>query len=356
MSLFSRFTPRRRVLTAALALALSAAAGSVPAQNAGRNDAVFQYRGADRDQKLVEKAKQEGTVTLYTSLAPSESMPLANAFEKKYGIKVELWRAVSEKVVQRTVTEGKARRYAVDVIETNAPEVEMIAREKLTAEFFSPYLADLPPGAIPSHRLWVSDRLNYFVVAYNTAKIKREDLPNSYEGFADPKWKGRLGIEATDSEWMAAMVKKLGAERGAQFFDKLSELRPDVRKGHILLTELVAAGEVPVALTVYNSVAESLKRRGAPIDWAPIEPVIARPQALGVARNAPHPHAALLFADYVLSPEGQELLKSMGRIPASTKVKSELNNFPSTMIDVGEVLDESEKWERKWSSLFLKRQ
>jgi iron(III) transport system substrate-binding protein len=322
---------------------------------AGKNEAIFMYRGADRDQRLIEKAKEEGTVVLYTSLATKESIPLTKAFETKYGIKVELWRATSDKVVQRAVTEAKGNRFTPDVIETNGPEMEMLYREKLLTEFFSPYLADLPPEAIPAHRQWVSDRINFFVVAYNTNKIKREDLPKTYEGFLNPKWKGQIGIEATDSEWMATIIKKLGTERGNKLFEGLSAMRPDVRKSHILLAEMVGAGEVPVALTVYNSEVESLKMRGGPIDWVPAEPVVGRPQGIAVAKNAPHPYAALLFVDFVLSPEGQELFSSMGRVPTSKKVKTTLNNFPYSMIDPATVLDEHEKWEKLWTQLFLRK-
>src|SRR5437667_10778298 len=99
------------------------------AQAPAKNDAIYLYRGADRDARLVERAKSEGAVVLYTSLAPTESKPLAEAFEKKYGIRVDLWRALSDKVVQRTVTEAQAHRNSVDVIEPNGPEMEMIARE-----------------------------------------------------------------------------------------------------------------------------------------------------------------------------------------------------------------------------------
>jgi len=317
------------------------------------NDAVYLYRGADRDQKLVERARQEGSVTFYTSMATTESIPLSKAFEKKYGVKVELWRATSDKVVQRAVTEARGRRFNLDFVETNGPELEMLAREKLLSEFFSPYIADLPAAAVPSHKLWISDRLNLYVVAYNTNKVRREELPKTYEGFLDAKWKGRLGVEATDSEWLGTIVKLWGQERGMRFFRGLAEMKPDVRKGHVLFSELIAAGEVSTGLTVYASNAESMKRRGGPIDWAAIEPIVARPQALGVARNAPHPHAALLLADFILSPEGQELLLSMGRVPVSTKVKSPFSSLKYTLIDPVTVLDESGKWEKIWNDLFL---
>ena len=298
---------------------------------------------------------QDKTVVLYTSLAPTESGPLAQAFEKKTGIKVEVWRALSEKVVQRALTEARAKRYAVDVIETNGPEMEMLAREQLFAELKSPYLADLPPAAIPKHRQWIPDRLNFFVVGYNTQKVRRDELPKDYRGFLEPKWKGRLGIEATDSEWMATLVKRWGEKEGFDYFRKLADMRPDVRKGHVLLAELIAAGEIPVGLTVYNSNAESFKRKGAPIDWLPVHPVVARPQGIAILKNAPHRPAAQAFVDFVLSPEGQELFNSMGRVPVSTKVKTHLNQFEYTLVDAAIVLDEQEKWTREWDKLFSQK-
>ncbi len=339
-----------RSLVACLAALL---APVVFAQAPARNDDVFRYRGADRDARLLERARQEGTVVFYTSLAPTESKPLAEAFEKKYGVKVELWRALSDKVIQRVITEARANRHAVDVVETNGPEMEALAQERLLAEVHSPYLADLPADAIPAHRSWYPDRLNFFVVGYNTEKVQRSELPATYEGFLDPRWKGRIAIEATDSEWMAAVVKRWGEAKGMDFFRKLAAMKPDVRKGHVLLAQLVATGEVQVGLTMYNANIESLKKKGAPIDFVPVQPVIARPQGIGVAKDAPHPNAALLFVDFVLSPEGQRLYEAMGRVPASTKVKSELNNFPFVMTDPGTILRESQKWETLWNELFL---
>ena len=335
------------------ALCLSLAAIPAAAQPA-KNDDVYRYAGADREARLLSRARQEGSVVLYTSLAPTESKPLAEAFEKKYGVKVELWRALSDKVLQRVVTEGQANRHTVDVVETNGPEMEAIAQEKLLAEVNSPFIADLPQDGVPSHRLWYPDRLNFFVVGYNTQKVKREELPKTYDGFLDPKWKGRIGLEATDSEWMAALVKKGGAT-GLDFMRKLAAMKPDVRKGHVLLAQLVATGEIPVGLTLYNANVESLKKKGAPIDFVPVQPVVARPQGIGVARQAPHPAAALLFVDFVLSPEGQQLYESMGRVPASTKVKSDLHDFPFIMTDPGTILRESQKWDALWNELFISK-
>jgi iron(III) transport system substrate-binding protein len=343
-----------RWLTAA-AIGLAPVLGVHAQSSDSPNSAVYLYKGADRNQKLLQEGKKEGTLLWYTSLAPSESGPMAQAFEKKYGIKVEVWRSTSDKVVQRAITEGSAKRHAFDVVETNGPEVEMIARENLLAPFHSPYLADLPPFAIPKHRMWAADRMSVYGVGFNTNAVKREQLPKDFSGFLDPKWKGKIGVEATDSEWMSAMLKAMGEERGMNFMRKLAEMRPDIRKGHILLAELIMAGEVPVGLTTYQSNATSLKRKGGPIDWVALDPIVVRPQAIGVARNAPHPHAALLFVDFVLSPEGQALLESMGRSPTSTKIKSEFSGRKYTMVDPVSVLDEHEKWQKIWDDLFLKK-
>jgi iron(III) transport system substrate-binding protein len=345
----------RRTLLAAtgLALAVPGAALAQSATTPSPHEGIFMHKGADREAWLLERARKEGTVTLYTSMAPTESTPLMKEFEKKYGIKVEIWRGLSEGIVQRVVSEGRARRHVVDVIETNGPEVEILSRERMLAEFYSPHIADLPSAMIPKHRQWMPSRVNFFVVAYNTQKIKAEELPKHYEGFTDPKWKGRIGIEATDAEWMGGLVNALGEARGMEFFRKLAELKPDVRKGHILLAQMVAAGEVPVGLTIYNSNAQSLKQRGAPIDWVAMEPTLARPQGVAVAKNAAHPHAAALLADYFISPEAQQFLNSVGRPPANKKVKTELNNFNYVLTDSGLVVDEAEKWNQHWNRLFL---
>jgi iron(III) transport system substrate-binding protein len=313
--------------------------------------AVYLYGGTDRARRLAEGARTEGTLVVYTSLATSESVPLTQAFEKKYGVKVQLWRSLSSQVMQRALNEANARRHAVDVIETNAPELEALARERVIARFDSPYIADIPSWGVPAHRGWIADRVDFFVVAFNTAKVKRDELPATYEGFLDAKWKGRIGLEATDQEWLAGLAKRRGEKDALDFFRKLVAMKPDVRKGHVLLSELVAAGEVPVSLTNYASNADSMKRRGMPIDWKPVEPVIGRPQALGLAAAAPHPNAALLFADFVLSPEGQQLFNSMGRFPASTKVKSPLVTFPYVMLDPVALVDEDEKWLKYWNEL-----
>ncbi len=304
------------------------------------------YTGADRAQRILEGAKKEGVVSLYNSAPVDDMTAFANAFEKKTGVKVRVWRASSESILQRSVAETRAGRYEADVIETNSPEMEALHREKILQEVKSPYLAELIPQAIPPHREWIGTRLNIFSFAYNTRLVKKADLPKTWPDLLDPKWKGKLGIETADIDWFAGVIGELGEAKGLKLFkDIVAKNGMSVRTGHTLLTNLVVSGEVPMALTVYNYKAEQLKNNGAPIDWFVIPPALARPQGVGVTRHAPHPYAALAFFDFMIT-DAQPLMLKRDFIPTSSKVSTDLNRFPIKFIDPKVVLDESDKWSR----------
>ena len=341
---------RQLLLASASALWLPTALGQ---DLAARNREIYLYKGADRDARLLEGARKEGQLNLYTSLNTKDSGPITEAFEKKTGVKVLLWRSSSEKVVQRAVTEARAGRYACDVLETNGPEMEALYREKLLSEFWSPHFKDLPPAAFPKHRHWVADRFNFFTIGYNTKLIKPEEVPSSYEDLLHPRFAGKLGIEAADSDWFAALVKHMGEAQGLAFFRKLAATKPQVRSGHTLMAELVSSGEVPITATIYNHNIERLAQKGAPVQWKALTPTFGRPNAIGVVARAQRPHAALLFTDFMLSPQGQQLIKERNRVPASMAVDTPLNKFAYQMIDPVITLDEADRWEKLWSQLFL---
>ena len=322
----------------------------------GQHKSIYMYQGPDREQRVLEGAKKEKQVTVYTSLNLKDSVPITQAFEKKYGVKVELWRSSSEKVLQRAVTEARAGRFAVDAFELNGPELEALYREGLLDEFVSPEFKNLPPAAFPKHRHYAADRFNFFTIAYNTNLVKPDEVPGSYEDLAHPRWTGRIGIEASDTDWFGSIVKHMGEQKGLALFRKIAQQKPQMRTGHTLIAELVASGEIALAATIYNHNAERLLVNGAPIKWKALNPTFGRPNGVAVAKRAQRPHAALLFVDFMLSHEGQTLIKQRNRVPASTKVDSNLNDFPYEMIDPVIVLDEAEKWEKIWSELFLKGQ
>jgi len=313
------------------------------------------YDGPNRMQRLIAGAKKEGELTLYTSMPVDDMTVLTTAFESKYGIKVKMWRAGSEKVLQRAVTEARGNRFDMDVVETNGPELEALHREKLLQEVKSPFIADLIPEAVRPHREWMATRLNIFTQAYNTQLVKKDDLPKTYQDLMSPRWKGKLGIEADDLDWFAMVIGELGEQPGLQLFrDIVATNDLSVRKGHTLLTNLVAAGEVPLALTVYNYKAEQLKNKGAPVDWFVIPPAIARPNGVGVAKGAPHPHAAVLFYDFMLN-EAQSLMLTRDYAPTSSKVETSLNKMPLKFVDPRVILDDGAKWEKLYAEIVTRQ-
>ncbi len=319
-------------------------------------EALANYDGADRQQRLINGAKKEGTLNLYTSLTVEDMTVINAAFEKATGIKVRMWRASCDKVLQRVLAEHKAGRAEVDIIECNAPPLEAMHREGVLQSVRSPLQSELIAAAVPAHREWVGTRLNVFVQAYNTKMVKKEELPKTYADLLHPRWKGRLSIEATDDDWFASVVRGLGEERGLQLFrDIVAQNGLSVRRGHTLLTNLVASGEVPFALTVYNFTAEQVKQKGAPFDWFVLSPAVARANGVALARRSPNPHAALLYYDFMIGDEGQQILLKRDFVPTSRKIDTPLNRGPLVIIDAKLVLDESEKWAKLYNDIIVKQ-
>lgn len=304
------------------------------------------YEGPDRTQRLIEGARREGVVNVYSSMVDKDLRRLAGEFEKKYGIKVNLWRSGKNKVLQRVLTEAQAGRYEADVVHNPAPEMEALYREKLLQEVHSPVQKDLIPGAMPAHRMWAGSRIYIFIQAYNTNKVKREELPKTWADLLDPRWKGRLGIEGKEQEWFYTLVQEMGEEKGLAFFRRLVATNGlSVRQGNALLNNMVVAGEVPLAITLYSYLPEQSKKAGAPIDWFALSPTIAYTDGIGVTKKAQHPHAAVLFYDYMLS-DGQVLMAEMNHVITNSRQNSGLDRFQLKFIDVGAVLDGYERWHR----------
>jgi iron(III) transport system substrate-binding protein len=335
-------------LLAAVALACAFGRPCALAQSGPAGEAAG-YQGADRQQRLVEAAKHEKELTFYSSIPPADISALVAAFDKKYGVKVKVWRADSEGFLQRILSEARARRYEVDVMAGSSSALEPLYRENLLTEVKSPYLADLIPQAIAPHRQWVAVYLSLFVQAYNTALVAKDGLPASYDDLLRPQWKGKLGIEAEDFDWFAEELKELGEERGLRLFRGIMAANGiSVRKGHSLLNNLVIAGEVPLALTDYGFLAEQSKRKGAPLDWFVIPTAIVRATGEGLARNAPHPNAAALFYDFLIS-DAQPILAARQFMTVSRSLEP-LYKGPFRLIDSAAMLDEA----RKWQELFQK--
>ncbi|MDB5544906.1 MAG: Iron(III) transport system substrate-binding protein [Hyphomicrobiales bacterium] len=339
---------------AGISLACVTALSPAMAQNAKVAE-VANYAGADRTQKLIEAAKKEGVINLYTSQTVQDMTVLKTAFEAKYpGVKINLWRSSSEDIVHRSVTEYGAKRYEVDAFETDQSGLEALHREKLLQAIKSPVIDDLVPQAA-APKEWLGTRLQIITAAVNTKSIPQAEWPKTYEDLLDPKWKGKIAVESGDADWFATVVESMGEAKGLKLFRDISEKNGfQVRKGHTLLANLIAAGEVPFAVTTYMFRVRQLNKSGAPVAPVLLQPAVARVNGIGLAANSPHPNATILFMDWLLS-DGQEILSNHEFFSTNKKYSQTPPGLEILYVNAAEQIDQGEKWEKLFNEIVLKK-
>lgn len=341
-------------------LGLAVATASLAVEPSPGVVAVASYRGADRTERLIAGAKKEGELMLYSSLTQEDQLKLAEDFKRRYGVTVKFWRGSQAHILQRVVSETRGGRFEFDVLETNAPQLEALAREKVLQNINSPRIAEeLLPETVPAHGEWMPDRLNLIVYAYNTNSVKAEELPRTWQDLLDAKWKRRIGMESTNVEWFAAVVESMGEKRGLDLFRRMGENGVAVRTGHNHSAALVAAGEIQLMLGIYSHDAERMKAKAAPVEWFVLPPAVVLPSAVAVSRRAPHPHAAALFYDYMLS-DGQRLYTEVHRVPANKNYDTPVRRLvrdgrPVKVVNAHQAIDDYEKWHRLYKSLIVDR-
>ena len=304
-----------------------------------------------RHQRLVEGAKKEGSLTLYTSNAAPTLKLLAADFEKRYGVRVEAWRASSAKVLQRLGAEKTANRWEFDAVGVSSPELEALYRENLLQEVSSSLHKEMREGSVPKHRGWAPQFINVFVQAYNTNAVKKQELPKQWADLLDARWKGRLGVEAKAGEWYCSLLKDLGEKKGGELLRQIAARNGfSVRNGNSVLANMVVSGEVPFALAVYSHMIDEAKDKGAPVEWFALEPMIGRANGVGVSRKPPHPHAALLFYEYLLR-EGQPLIMQLHYL---SPLKSAATSKKLVFVDPATDSAEVERCDRAYDALIRK--
>lgn len=291
----------------------------------------------ERVSKLIEGARSEGKMFFYTTQNIQSSTTVVKKFEAKYPfIKVEMYRAATVNLLNRILGEARARKYTPDVMEMPGFQTYVVKKEGLYATYVSPESRAYPEGFKDPDGKWTGVSSNPYLMGYNTKLLTRKDVPDTYEGFLHPRWKGKkIGFDTKEVEFFANMLKIMGEEKGMDFFRKLVAQQLNYRAGHTLITDLMIAGEFPVG-TVYVSGVEEKKKRGAKVDWVGVAPVIAKFITVGLAAHAPNPNAGKLFIDFMLSKEGQLVLESCERLPArldmeadSLKAFKEIKIYPS---------------------------
>ena len=195
--------------------------------------------------------------------------------------------------------------------------------------------------------------MNIFAMAYNTTVVPKQDAPKSWDDLVDPRFKGKLAIEESSVDWLASMAADMGEERAIKLFrDIVARNGVSVRRGHTLLANLIASGEVPFSITVYDNRIEQMKRDGVPVELIYMPPVFAQPVGIGVAKRAPHPHAALLFYEFMLT-DGQQLYFERSVNPTNTKIKPLPAGADVKFVNFPELIDKSEKWKKLFRDIFM---
>ena len=308
------------------------------------------YNKPDREKVLYEGAKKEGKLMWYTSLTGGPNTEAPKVFDAKYpGVKLEVYRGDSDAIIQRVLQEAQAKRFLVDTIETTFPVLKVMQEYKLLTPYFSPHLGQYPDEAKEKADkglvYWVTDRESYISVAYNTNSVQGNAVPKNFDDLLNPELKGKIGFATTDtgSRVIAAMLKS----KGAEFVQKLKAQQISLHSvsGRAIL-DMVISGELGVSPTVFLSHSRVSISKGAPIKWVPMDLVPANAGGVAIPANAPHPHAALLFGDFLISPDGQKFLAKFGLDSAVNKPE-----FKRFYAEAGMTASQYEKENEKWEKL-----
>jgi iron(III) transport system substrate-binding protein len=270
---------------------------------------------------LEEGARAEGEIVLYSSLNNEQIVSLVDGFKKKYPfIKPSFYRGTSERVLHRALTEAKAGRFAVDVVTSAGFQLELLKDSGLTARF-TPAEADaFEEGFKDPEGHWINVHSLLNSMGYNTQWVRPADAPKKYEDLLLPKWKGKIGVNLQDAEWYVNLQRRMGKDKARNILKGLAAQQPSLRDGHNILAQLLAAGEFHVATNTYAHIVARIKSQGGPVQYVFDEPVITYVHPVALMRQAPHPSAGKLFIDFLLSQEGQGMLRDQGRIPGRREV------------------------------------
>jgi iron(III) transport system substrate-binding protein len=331
-------------------LMVASAFGSAWCQTAQPKTAaeLAKYMGADREHLLYEGAKKEGKFVWYTSLTVYKEM--AKFFEARYpGVTVEPYRATAVNLVSRLLSEGQSKRYIADVIETTPGSLMLVRDNKLLLPYNSPHLAAYPEGSkdkAPGGLFFTSvDRESYAGIGYNKNAIPSADVPKSFDDLLKPALKGKIGIsnEEIATRVIGAMLK----EKGEGFIKKLAG--QDIKQYGLPalgMNELIVSGEVPLTFNAVDSNVRMAAARGAPIAWLPGDLVPANAGTLGAFLHTQHPHAALLFIDFMIGPEGQKLFSEKYGYGSPRKDNGFKRWYPEQGLSTYDYANAIERWNK----------
>lgn len=281
------------------------------------------------DPEVIENAKREGHVVWYTTMNLDTSKEIINRFHKKHpSIKPELMRTGGGILLNRILTEARGGRYAWDVALGRGEIFLPLKKRKLVIPYRSREAAMYPDDLKDADGYWIAAYVNPNVLGFNTELVKEQAIPRSYEDLLNPRWKGgKLSLDTEGWALLSGLSQAWGEEKAVAYFKKIATQDPLLKRGNSLRAQLVAAGESPLGIA-YAGTLQVLVDQGAPLDWVPLEPVVVQAYPIMIGAKAPHPNAARLFVDFILSKESQELIRDFARIPS----RSDTDPKPSRLI------------------------
>lgn len=311
------------------------------------------------DRELLKAAQAEGSLTVYSSINEQEGLPLWKIFEDATGIKVNYVRGADGPLMGRIAIEYRSNQNTWDILQTTT--LNKVPPE-LLASFDPSEAKHILAEARDPGRRWYGIYANYNTPSFNTQHVKASELPQSYEEFAKRKeWAGRIAIDRGDNEWLKGIMIHYGEEKGTKILKEIvANLNPVVVDGHLALARSVGAGEYLVALNQYLMLTMNVKLAGGSTDFWALEPVVLMFGQVGVNARAPHPNAARLGANFLLSQEAQQFLTKYGRIPTRTDVASNPPGIVDTLkkkkiITVLLTPEEEKQWQKTFEGLFKPR-
>jgi len=292
------FASLQQMVFVLLSLVVLASAGNVAAQS----------------KEVLEGARKEGQLVFYSGIPIPDAQAILSALEKKYPfIKTTFYRATGPALVSRIQTEQRAGTHVWDVMNSTGFEPYVLLEQGYFAKYESSERKHFPEGHKDNDGMWATMYTTPMIVSYNSKLVSAADLPKDYADLLNLKWKGRLGMDSSDFEWYANLRKVWGAEKAQKFLDGLKKQDVRLVQGRALLTELLSGGEIAMLVNNFLQNAIEAKRKGSPVEFLALDPVVSAAGLVGINRLAPHPNAAKLFVDFVLSREGQELIVKTDR-------------------------------------------
>jgi iron(III) transport system substrate-binding protein len=299
--------------------------------------------------------KEEGTLNCYCTLAQINAEKIFPVFEKRFpGIKINHIDATADQLAARAITEARGGRTIGDVYQGALENLVRVYEQGLILEKLPPEATDYPPNM--KGLFWVGNNLIFFIGAWNTSLVKKEDEPKSFDDFADPKWKGKLIAEPRDAELVIGLTHKHSSlEKAVAILKKIAANKVEFHKGHSPLAELLVAGQAAGCFTCYSHHYPGRIRKGAPLNYFLTEG-IATVSPTAIFKNAPHPDTAWLFARWAATEEGQKVYAMGGRTPAHPKVEPTEKIRPKTIYAVGaDDIKQFSKYEKIWKEIFKLR-